>query len=150
MIGGIVGLGDLLLASEICSRRFERISRLMIRRSFVWHLAIRGAIYSLRYGRDYESLTAKVLAYVNDAFKGPEIWQKQGMINKRLGAPLIQQLRVRQMVIFHKSPIDAMNTPIAEAIWDLLAWREMENKIEFVSDDEREIFRRLDERRENA
>ncbi len=121
------GLGDLLLASEICRRPWRKSARLAGGR--LLPLLLRwNARRALRQPASWaEAQIGAMTVHLTPAM--PQIWSKKNDA-RALGTSWLQQIRVTLLGRLGASYETVMDVPVAQAIWDCCAHWEMEGTIE--------------------
>lgn len=135
-------IADLQVGLWVCSRSYEEGRRAM-RKGLgplwwlhAWLVKLRGIIKPI----ETRSGIAAFVRYIRIGSAMPEVWAGQG--GRAPGAPLAVILKTRLMSELGYTPEHALNMPLAQAHWELLALREMSGGLEFPNELERDVLAR--------
>lgn len=133
------GLGDLRLALFLCSRPYPRALALMEKpRSTLFRFLlpwIRPA--HLDFG------TAQMFDYIRVFQRHPECWSGRGG-GRLVGTPFFLAVKLTHVMHLGKTDLQALCTPLSEALWDYACAWELLEKMELISGRDREAMAALE------
>lgn len=132
-----VGEGDLAWALWVCSRRATRAMGAM---SSGW--LMRWQIRRIAARVQAHGLQATMVGFANyvaEGFTGPKL-RKASSDAQPCGAPLIAMLKAGLVAHFGKSDSEALDTPMALALWDRAAYLEEQGLIKFWTEEDEEFM----------
>lgn len=136
--GGLPGLGDLVLAVELCRVPWTKARELLQYPGLARRIEKLGKRYTRKHlGYEADELT-EFVAYLTEATNGPSFWVKSEG-NEKSGVSWLQSLKVTLMKA-GRTHAEAMNTPLAEALWDFAAYWEQEGALSIRSAGESELM----------
>lgn len=137
--GGSPALGDLVLAVELCRVSYSKAMEALRYPGMAKRLAKLGKRYTRRQlGYEVDELT-EFIAYLAEATNGPKFWVTNEGESKPSGVSWLQSLKVTLMKA-GRTQAEAMNTPLAEALWDFAAYWEQEGALQIQSEGESELL----------
>lgn len=92
---------------------------------------------------DMQAKASMFRDYITAAVSGlPEAWGEDGKEHQRArGIPFPQSLKVSMMSNMGMSASQALNYPVAMAVWDHVTLRAQKEDLEIVTDEERELWK---------
>lgn len=140
---GMAGAGDIITAATVCSMHhddaFDSISTSRFARR-----ARRLAWFACHFHSTAARLKrAAVLlsAYVQEACRGPRVWVKGDAEKSKV--PVLATLKTGMQELFHASHDEALETPVAVALYELTVYSDRHGSLDFMSDEEAEMLGRL-------
>lgn len=127
------GLGDLLLALEICRRGDLSLpTPRELRRLGARHRKLSPA--ARRAAGDELAL------HVLDAFQAPACWRETEGEDRDSGVPLLAALQIGLMARLHLSEAVALRTPVRLALQFLAALNALEGRLDLITDQDRAMM----------
>lgn len=142
--GGLsAGAGDVIAAATVCSMHhdaaFAEIGRHRFARRvrrWVWFAChFHSTASRLRHAADLLS------SYVGEACRGPRVWLKSE--SAKSNVPVLVTLKTGMQELLHCSHAEALETPVAVALYELTVYSDRHGSIEFMSDEEAQMLGRL-------
>lgn len=134
--GRPAGLGDVLGALHVLTRPAMEAAAGWRDGRARWWLRVWGWQAGW-LGREaaWREAAAEMEAHLAEAWRGPRLWDRGGE-GRAPGAPALALLKTRLMGCLGMGEVEAMETPIQRALWDLAAWGEDRGLAEWVSEEE--------------
>jgi hypothetical protein len=128
------GPGDLLLAISLCALPYRRALRVFHRPTFKAMLRWRAWWLPVRFpGPLYTIECLKWAAYLRASWSQPETWQSANR-GRSLGISVLQAIKLTLTAHLGYPVRDALNTPLALALWDYAGYWDLEDRLQVVSD----------------
>jgi hypothetical protein len=138
---GSIQFGDVYLAAEILKRNTADAKRAIEGEWLARWMRFTGPYLLTRF-KPWEMQGAIVDAHLASAFAQPTIWKKDNGVtnNDPGGVPWLLERKVLLMDWLHKTEAEALNTPLAEATWELTVAAEIRGNVKIVSDLEKAMM----------
>lgn len=147
--GGSPALGDLVLAVELCRVTWTKAKEALQYPGLARRVEKLGKRYARkRLGYEADEIT-EFIAYLSEATNGPKFWVKSQGESTASGVSWLQSLKVTLMKA-GRTQAEAMNTPLAEALWDFAAYWEQEGALTIQSEGESELLELVKAAQENG
>lgn len=86
-------------------------------------------------------------AYLGEANSVPQFWKDENATASDSGIPPLLMLKMSLAVNWNKSDSDALDTPLAQAIWEHCAWLASQGNLNLITERDREVMEELRKRR---
>lgn len=129
---------DLALAVFICSRPWRRALAAVERPALSLRLLVLGLRASWGMQRAVQSLTR----YLKSSLEGPRWWPvpRPGGSDLEMRSPYWATILVALQSDLRMTHEEALDVPVALALWKIAVMREREGQVQLISDDEREVL----------
>ncbi len=126
-----ISLGDLRLALAICKRTYPD-ALVYVRRASKWNMPLR-----ICTRERFEKGVSQFIDYVQKSSTHPTCWNGLG---RKIGSPFLQSIKLTLIARLGKTELEAMSCPLALALWDYMAYWEMEDRMQIVSDEQKQAM----------
>lgn len=139
-----VNVGDVALALWICQRTAtESMSRIGSRLASWQVRRLAKRVASI----DAYAETSALMAYIANGFSGPKM--RSSPDSARCGAPMLAMLYAGLLSHFHRTDAEALNTPLALALWNRAAFLEEKGLVSVWTQDDQDLVEYAEELAEN-